>query len=243
VDLELVVVDDGSTDGTPAVLAAVRDPRCRVLTIAAAGIATALNHGIAAARAPLVARMDADDIALPQRLARQAAFLERHPEVGVLGTGWREEGPGGEIVEVEPPPADDAAIRRVLRRRNPIAHPTVVIRRAVGDSVGWYDARLPVVQDYDLWLRLLPHTRFANLPEPLLVRRFSATMTSLARDDLRLATEMRVKWAAVRRGDVPAAAVVHLLRPALVRLLPHAVRRARRRRRTGGLGLAARRRA
>jgi glycosyltransferase involved in cell wall biosynthesis len=242
-DLELLVVDDGSTDATPAVLAGVRDARCRVLTVAAAGTAAALNHGIAHARGPLIARMDADDVALPERLARQLAFLERHADVGVLGTGWREQGPGGDVVEVAPPPADDAAIRRVLPRRNPMAHPTVVMRRAAGDAVGWYDARLPVVQDYDLWLRLASRTRFANLPEPLLIRTFSTAMTSLARDDLRLATEVRVKWAALRRGDLPATAAVHLLRPVLVRLLPHAVRRARRRRRAGGLGLTARHRA
>jgi len=91
-----------------------------------------------------------------------------------------------------------------------------------------------------LWLRVASRTRFANLPEPLLARRFSAAMTSLARDDLRLATEIRVRWAAIRRHDLPARAAVFLLRPAIVRLLPRALRTAYRRRRRDGVGLAVR---
>jgi hypothetical protein len=181
--------------------------------------------------------MDADDVAEPERLARQVAFLDVHPEVGVLGTAWRELGPGGEVVEVPPPPGNDARIRALLPRRNPIAHPTVMLRRAVGDAVGWYDPRLPVAQDWDLWIRLARVTRFANLAEPLLRRRFSRGMTSLALEDLRLETEIRLKWRAVRRGDLPLSALVHLLRPALARAVPSGLRAARHRRRRDGVGL------
>src|SRR6185436_388798 len=81
-DLELIVIDDGSTDATPELLARVRDARLRVDRRAAAGLTPSLNRGLALARAPLVARLDADDLALPERLARQGAFLAAHPEVG-----------------------------------------------------------------------------------------------------------------------------------------------------------------
>jgi glycosyltransferase involved in cell wall biosynthesis len=239
-DLELVIVDDGSADGTAAWLAGLPDARVRVLHQAPAGLARALNRGVAASGAPLIARMDADDVALPERLARQAEYLDRHPEVGILGTGWRVLGPGGEVLEPPPPPADDAAIRAALPRRNPLAHPTVMLRRAVGDRAGWYDERLPVAQDYDLWLRLLGRTRFANLPEPLLLRRYTAAMTSLARDDARLAAELVIRWRAIRRGDLPPRALVHLVRPALGRALPPALRAAWRRRRRDGVGLVLR---
>ena len=236
-DFELVVVNDGSTDGTAAYLAGLADPRLIVARQPRAGLAAALNWAVGRSTAPLVARMDADDVAEPERLARQVAFLDAHPEVGVLGTAWREVGPGGEVLDVPPPPGGDARIRALLPRRNPIAHPTVMLRRAVGDAVGWYDPRLPVAQDWDLWIRVARLTRFANLAEPLLRRRFSPSMTSLALEDLRLETEIRLKWRAVRRGDLPLSALVHLVRPALARVTPPALRAARHRRRTDGVGL------
>lgn len=239
-DLELIVIDDGSRDGTARVLSEVRDPRLRVERQPARGIAAALNVGIGVSRGRVIARMDGDDVALPERLARQMAFLEAHPEVGVLGTGWRELAPDGTVLDVPPPPAADAAIRALLPRRNPLAHPTVVIRRAVGDAVGWYDERWPVAQDYDLWIRLAPLTRFANLPAPLLLRRFRRAMTSLARDNLRLETEVRLKWRAIRRGQLPPGAVIYVVRAALARAVPASARTAWRRRRNDALGLVVR---
>src|SRR5207253_1969061 len=88
-DLELIVIDDGSTDASPELLAAVRDSRVRTERREHAGLTRALNRALAMARAPLVARLDADDLALPERLARQRAFLGSHPDVGLLGTGAR----------------------------------------------------------------------------------------------------------------------------------------------------------
>jgi len=240
-DFELIVVDDGSDDGTASVLAGVRDARLRYVRRPAGGVTVTLNQGIAMSCGRLIARMDGDDIALPERLARQVAFLDDHPDVGVLGTGWREMGPGGEVVDVAPPLTDDAGLKALLPRRNPFAHPTVMIRRSAGDAVGWYDERWPIAQDYDLWIRLASITRFANLREPLLLRRFTPGMTSLARDDLRLETEARVKWRAIRRGDLPAWALLYVLRSVLVRAMPRPVRAARRRRRGDGLGLVGRR--
>src|SRR5262249_3055379 len=85
-DLELVVVDDGSTDATAAILALVDDPRLRVIGRPAAGLAASLNAAIRASTASLVARMDADDLCEPERLERQVAFLDRHPDHVLVGS-------------------------------------------------------------------------------------------------------------------------------------------------------------
>src|SRR5439155_1280158 len=144
---------DCPTDTPRGILGGARDPRVRVEHQARAGLTRALNHALALARAPLAARLDADDLALPERLERQLTFLAAHVEVGLLGTGAREVDGGGREVAVIRPPADDGAPRRTLIRRNPYVLAAVVMRRAVVERAGGYDERLPVAQDYDLWMR------------------------------------------------------------------------------------------
>jgi glycosyltransferase involved in cell wall biosynthesis len=223
-DLELIVVDDGSTDATPALLAAVSDPRLIVERQARAGLTRALNRALARARAPLIARLDADDMALPARLGRQRAFLEAHPEIGLLGSAARVVDEHDHEVTVIRPPEEDAAIRRALIRRNPFVHSSVMLRRTLAVQAGGYDPSFAVAQDYDLWLRLAPLTAMANLAEPLVIRRLVAGRVTVARDDERLRAEARARWRAVRRGAYPAWGVVFALRPLLALAVPRPLR-------------------
>jgi glycosyltransferase involved in cell wall biosynthesis len=227
-DLELIVVDDGSTDATPALLAAVGDPRLRVITQSRTGLTRALNRGLAAARADLVARLDADDVAVPERLARQRAFMADTPQVGVLGAAAREVDADGATVRVVRPPQDDAGIRRALIRVNPFVHSAMMVRRPLLEAAGGYDETLPVAQDYDLWMRLARRTRLANLPEVLVVRRLGPHRVSVEREEDRLRAEARVRWRAVRSGAYPAWCVLFALRPALALALPRPLRHAMR---------------
>src|SRR5262245_17519250 len=225
-DLEVIVVDNGSTDATADVLASFRDPRLRIERRARAGLTRSLNRALELARAPLLARLDADDVALPERLARQRQFLEAHPDVGLLGTGAREIDPTGREVRIVRPPAEDQAIRRALIRANPFVHSSVVMRRAAVDRVGRYDPSFPVAQDYDLWMRLARVTRLANLPEPLVIRRLMPGRVTAVRDTDRLRAEARVRWRAVRSGVYPWWCAVFALRPLAAQALPGAWRRA-----------------
>ena len=227
-DLELIVIDDGSTDATPEVLADFRDPRLRIERRPSAGLTRALVRALELARAPLVARLDADDLALPDRFARQRRFLDARPEVGLLGTGAREVDPSGREVGIVRPPADDEAIRRALIRANPFVHSSVVMRRAALDLVGGYDPSFPVAQDYDLWMRLARVTRLANLPEPLVIRRLGAGRVTAVRDDDRLRAEARIRWRAVRSRVYPWWCAAFALRPLAALALPIAWRRAMR---------------
>jgi len=225
-DLEMIVIDDGSTDGTPEALASIRDPRLRVERRTRQGLTLALNRALELAQAPLLARLDADDLALPERLARQVQFLQAHPDVGLLGTAAREVDPSGRDVAVVRPPVDDDAIRRTLIRANPFVHSSVIVRRSVLDRAGRYDPGFPVAQDYDLWMRLSRVTRLANLPEPLVVRRLTPGRVSAVRDDDRLRAEARVRWRAVRSRAYPWWCAVFVLRPLAALALPPAWRRA-----------------
>ncbi len=229
-DLELIVIDDGSTDATAELLAAARDARLRIERQPRVGLTRSLVRALALARAPLVARLDADDLAVPERLARQCVFLAAHPDVGLLGTGAREVDPSGREVALVRPPEDDAAIRRALIRRNPFVHSSVLMRRALVEASGGYDPAFEVAQDYDLWMRMSRLTRLANLAEPLVARRLIPGRVSAARDSARLRAEARIRWRAVRSGAYPPWCAVYALRPALTLAVPPPLRRALRRR-------------
>ena len=232
-DLELIVVDDGSFDGTAAILESFGDPRLRIERRERAGLTSALNRGLALARAPLVARLDADDVALPERVARQVAYLDAHPDVGLLGTAAREVDPSGRELRTVSPPTDDTALRRALIRENPFVHSSMVMRRAAVDLVKGYDPGFPVAQDYDLWMRMSRVTRMANLAEPLVIRRILPGRVTAMRDTERLHAEARVRWRAVRAGTYPAWCLLFALRPLLARVIPTSTRRRLRRFRSG----------
>lgn len=167
-DWELVIVDDGSTDDTATILqvAARSDARLRPLRQEALGLVPALNRAVTEARGEFLARMDADDLARPERLGRQVDFLRSNPRVGVLGTAVRRIGAGRGFWQW---PVDDAASRAALLFEAPCAHPTVMMRREVWDkSGGGYRPEFRAAEDIDLWERIAPYTEFANLPAPLL---------------------------------------------------------------------------
>lgn len=174
-DFEIVAVEDGSSDATLPRLRAwqAREPRLRVISQPHQGIIAALNAGLAACIAPLVARMDADDRCHPQRLRRQAAHLHAHPEVDVLGCqvaafASKKVGKGMQLyLRWQNGLLSDADIRRELFVESPLVHPSVMLRRAAVESVGGY-ADYGWAEDYDLWLRLAQvGAHFARLPEVL----------------------------------------------------------------------------
>lgn len=174
-DWELVAVDNGSSDATPALLAAAanRDRRIRIITLPAPGLVVALNTGLAACRAPLVARMDGDDICHPERLARQVACLNESLEVGLVACRVRhfprpQLSDGMRTYEAwQNSSLDDAAIHRDLYIESPFTHPSVTFRRDLVVALGGY-RDCGWAEDYDLWLRLAATgVRFARLPETL----------------------------------------------------------------------------
>ncbi len=165
----VVLVDDGSSDRTLAI-AARYVPRVTLVEAEGRGLAAALNRGMAVVETPLVARADADDRSLPGRFRKQAELMESEPKLVLCATGVLEHAPS-RPPQVLVPPTDPGELRRLLLRRNPLAHGATMLRVAAVRSVGGYDERLSYAQDYDLWLRLLDVGRFAVLSEILYERR------------------------------------------------------------------------
>lgn len=185
-DFQFLVVEDGSGDDTWQVLQglAARDERLLLLcNDHNIGLTASLNRGLARATGEYVARMDADDVALPERLARQVAFLDHHPAIGVLGTACDHlDEASGQRHPGAPPPLSAAELRWRLLFHNPFYHASVMFRRVLADGVPVrYDETFAVTQDYELWSRLLARTGGAVLPEVLLLHRVHDARVSFER--------------------------------------------------------------
>ncbi len=200
-DFECVVVDDGSTDTSPTILAqyAAHDGRIRIIRQANLGIVAALNRGLAECRAPLVARMDADDICHPSRLAVQIAFLQTHPAVVAVGTAFRVIHANGRPGPVLQNPISHDAIVRALQQRSCLAHPTVMMRKATVLEAGGYREPLRHAEDYDLWARLADKHRLANLRACLLDYRVHPQQVSWEQAETQAIRTLAVRALAVQR--------------------------------------------
>ncbi len=216
-DFELIVIDDGSTDGSLDLLHGYRrtDRRVRVVSHANTGLTRALQEGVDLATGRFVARMDADDIADPARFERQRAFLDRHPAHVAVGCQLLLIDPDGEPLAEQNVPTGHEAIERLLLRGNGVLpHPAAMIRAAALASAGGYRAAFPCAQDLDLWLRLAEIGRLANLDEVLLRYRLHLQSVTARRRALQLAcAERAVREAFVRRGR-PASDEFDLARSA-----------------------------
>jgi glycosyltransferase involved in cell wall biosynthesis len=226
--LELLVLDDGSSDETAAVVAGIEDERLRYVPLEHMGIARSLNLGIDQARAPVVAVQDADDWSEPQRLERQLAVLGSSPEVAVVGGLMREvDEQGRELVPRTGHGVGD--VNDLLMRYNPLPNSCAAYRRDVVLELGGYDARYRYAAEYDLWLRIAERHRVVVVDEVLATRRMSGTNVAGRRERAPIAEAIAIRLRAIRRRRSLAGAQ-WLAVPLLSFLTPTPLKRARRRR-------------
>lgn len=176
-DLKIVVIDDGSTDGTTDYLASITDERVTTVRTSGTGLVAALNLGLSLVSTTYVARMDADDIAHPDRILSQLRFMEDHPSHVLVGSRLRYiSGDGQRATWPVNVPTEDADIRRGLKNGESVVfHGTILCRTEAVRNVGGYREGSFPAEDYDLFFRLAEIGKLANLPEVLLEVRVTAT--------------------------------------------------------------------
>jgi glycosyltransferase involved in cell wall biosynthesis len=169
-DFEFLILDDGSSDETPRILDgfAKHDPRVRVIHLAHEGIVKALNRGVGEAKSEWIARMDCDDIAHPERLAKQMRALKEAPEAVLCHTAVRQIGDPQYMTKLQRLPRSQALVAARLCYQSPIVHPTVVFSKEAFLRAGGYRPEERHAEDYGLWGRMLPLGEFIGLTEPLL---------------------------------------------------------------------------
>jgi len=191
-DFEFLIIDDGSTDGSTAIVKSYEDPRIRLIANPAnQGTVHVLNQGISEAKGTYIARMDADDISLPTRLSKQVGFMDNHPEIGISGTAMRLI-KNGKLKNTRTLPETDEELKIQLLFSTCFFHPTVILRTELAKAHPYPD-NLVYTQDYNYWTKLAPLTRFANLSETLLYFREHEGQTSTRKADLQITNARRIR--------------------------------------------------
>ena len=182
-DFRFLIVDDASNDQSRDIVRSYDDPRIELVALERnVGQTAALNIGLRRARSPWIARMDADDYAAPSRLQEQLSALERNPSLDCVGTfAWLFRDDPAVREGVIEKPLHDVVIKRQLWRAVPMIHGTLLVRRSALCDVGGYDERYRYSADLELYNRLLPRCRAANLPKHLIGLRRRPGQGSYAR--------------------------------------------------------------
>lgn len=203
-DYEFVIVNDGSTDRSEQILQsfAEEDARVRIISRPNTGYVKALKEGIEKSTGPLIARMDADDIAKPDRFEKQVAFMDAHPEVVLLGGSYNLIDSESRRLRTMQQPTDHATlVQQCLAGTTPICHPLSMFRRETYFRVGGYDEGCCPAEDLDLWLRMSEVGEIACLPDVLLDYRLHAGSVSETKQAKQMgAIRSIVERAAARRN-------------------------------------------
>ena len=224
---EFVIVDDFSSDDSWNIIRAFAGKDSRIIPLRNGdnkGISETLNNGLIRSRGKYIVRMDSDDVALPNRLRRLFDYMEDpgHGQVGVCGSYCLVIDAAGKPLGTKTFPLDDREIRHSFWRRNPIQHSASIIRRSCFDDCGFYDGRLVLAEDLDLWMRFGQKYELANIPEVLLKYRISDRSSIIAQQKKMLERSIRVRLDAAKKYGyrLTARARLSLAMTWLMRYLP-----------------------
>jgi glycosyltransferase involved in cell wall biosynthesis len=202
-----IIIDDGSTDKTHTILEKFADLDKRIILYQNPkniGYTNSLNYGLSLTNSKYIARQDADDISVSNRIEKQISFLEANPTVGLIGSSMEIISSSGKPIITHSLPISNEEIHQKILQENCFAHGSVIFRKECIDQVGEYDTRFEPAEDYDLWLRISEHFEVANLPDILYQYRINQSSISIQKAALQIRNSILAQNASiVRRGISP----------------------------------------
>lgn len=228
-DFIFYIVNDLSTDDSAQILfkLAQKDSRIKLITNHHhLGLTKSLNKALRQINTPYIARMDADDIALPTRFQKQLQFLGNHPQIMLLGTAAYLINESGKQTGLKRHPSDHNHLRSRVLKYCPFIHPTWMFRRSILQEIGEYNENFPFSQDYELALRIVSHFQTANLPEPLLKYRVDSSQ-AISLNNLKMQEwlALKARFLALTRYGYHLSETWKLIKPLLSFLVPVSIKR------------------
>lgn len=220
-NIEFLIINDASTDNTAQIIQSYPDKRIRFFSNAEnLRLTASLNKGIDLALGKYIARMDADDISLPERIAKQVAYMEQHPEVGLCGTFVMNIGTNDDYVPPYKTTHDEIKFKLFFETHFP--HPAAMLRKSVLDTHHLkYDTVNKVAQDYELWNKMIDFCEVSILPEPLVKKRTHPEMTSLKKNEEQLQVVKNIHRELMKKlGVAPSEATLDIYERYLKGALP-----------------------
>ena len=179
-EFELIIVNDGSTDSTEAIVRSYHDPRIILINQSNKGIAASLNLGLRSAKAEYIARFDADDICYPERLRKQYEFMISHPDYIIIGSTADYIDENGDYVFTNELPAySNEAIKDICKKHCPFIHSSVMYKKQLAIHLGGYNEHAHSFEDHLLWRSVLQNGKAINFPEPLIQVRLNANSITI----------------------------------------------------------------
>ncbi len=227
-DFEFIIINDGSTDSSPKIIDeyAISDKRIVVIKNPSnLGLSRSLNIALENTKGDFVARMDADDISLPERLERQVGFLKENSSYGLIGSAYIEINDKGDIIgnqRIEFLETDEDIKKRIVGF-NPFLHSGVMFKKEVQNCIGFYNDKFKYAQDYEFWIRIMTRYKVRNLPEVLLHKRYSNSMISVNKEKTQRFYAVKAKIRAIKLLNMPFGKSVYLLSDLMFLMLPKSI--------------------
>lgn len=222
-DFEFIIINDCSTDGTIKILAEFQktDSRIKILNNTEnLGLTKSLNKAILESSGEYLARLDAGDISLLDRLEKQVAFLDQNPEVGLLGSFMDIINTSGKIIKKVKYPIDNETLKKVLIQYNPFVHSSIMFRREVAARVGFYDENFKYAQDYNFYFKLFSYTQFANIPDFLVQYRHMPKSITSTKNKQQMFFANKARKYAIAQGYYSKFNYLYVFKNYIVSLIP-----------------------
>ncbi len=227
-DFEFIIVDDASTDASAVLIDeyTLADDRVRLVgNKENLGLTKSLNIALKKARGEYIARMDADDIAFPERFEKQVKFLDENKDYGLVGSWAELINEKSETIGEQRYPTKYENLSKSLIRFNPFFHSSIMMRKSSLDTAGFYNEDWKYAQDYELFFRLNRISKLSNLPENLLKSRVSENSITRKKNTEQAKFALRARWEAIKRGDYSWFSIIYLSRPLASMILPYSIRK------------------